>query len=144
MVRAARLSRFQNVSPIPLHLTPPIPLHLTSPRPLHVAPAIPTHNAPLDAPHNATFDVPHTPALGDPDATSPESDSSDDDPLVPTYEVEKIIKNGVTKEGEAIYYIKWKGFRYADNTWETEDNLSSDLVADFKRSAQYREPTGKY
>ena len=34
------------------------------------------------------------------------------------------------------YLVKWAGFRDEDNTWQKRDDISSDLINDFKASYQ--------
>lgn len=48
------------------------------------------------------------------------------------YEVEKICKFK-SKNGKRYYYIKWKNFPSNSNSWEPEENLTADLVAEYHR-----------
>ena len=48
------------------------------------------------------------------------------------YEVEKILKCKA-KKGKRVYLIKWKNFPSTSNSWEPEENLTEDLVADYHR-----------
>lgn len=48
------------------------------------------------------------------------------------YEVEKIIKCRA-KKGKRLYLIKWKNFPSTSNSWEPEENLTEDLVAEYHR-----------
>ena len=72
------------------------------------------------------------------------------------YEVEKILKCKM-KNGKRQYLIKWKNFPSSSNSWEPEENLTQDLVADYhqriseskksasvKRSASLIIPTGPH
>ncbi len=40
------------------------------------------------------------------------------------FKVEKILNSKELKSGEVKYFIKWKGYPPADNTWEPIKNLT--------------------
>lgn len=72
-------------------------------------------------------------------------DMSDDDEqdVENEYIVEKILDCRVKPNGKKEYYLKWKGYSDADNTWEPEENLECpDLIADFNER-QARQKAGK-
>ena len=40
--------------------------------------------------------------------------------------------------GKNYYYIHWKGYPVEDDSWELEENLTKDTLADWERSLTLR------
>lgn len=69
-----------------------------------------------------------------------ESEADNDEEVL--YEVEKILKKRKNpKTGKNEYFLKWKGFTSAHNSWEPEENLTDDLIQEF--NASYQTPKRK-
>jgi len=59
------------------------------------------------------------------------------------YVVEQILNHRVTKKGKLEYYLKWKGFSNADNTWEPAENLNCKDLVDAYESLRGKEKKDK-
>ena len=51
--------------------------------------------------------------------------------IMGVYEVERIVAKRI-KGGKAEYFIKWKNYSPAENTWEPVDHLPKELIAAFE------------
>lgn len=68
-------------------------------------------------------------------------DEPTDEPGTPEqFEVEEIKDKRILEDGRVQYYLKWKGYTDADNTWENEDDIDCDkLIREFNRALAEKE-----
>ena len=48
------------------------------------------------------------------------------------YEVERVVAKR-NRGGKAEYFIQWKNYSPAENTWEPAEHLSEELIVAFER-----------
>lgn len=52
------------------------------------------------------------------------------------WEVEDVVSHRISKKGELEFFIKWKGYKSSENTWEPESNVTNcdKIVEKFKKA----------
>ena len=71
-------------------------------------------------------------AIGEKHATTPENGNGTTEEEE-EYEVEKVVDKRINKD-KVEYWLKWKGYSSADNTWESEESLDCpELLQEYEK-----------
>ena len=57
----------------------------------------------------------------------------------PYYKVDCIMGTQLI-DGKPHYLIHWKGYEHTENTWEPEENLTREVLRDYRRNLRRRQP----
>ncbi|RUP04301.1 hypothetical protein BC936DRAFT_140547 [Jimgerdemannia flammicorona] len=69
-----------------------------------------------------------------------DQEEQEDEAVEDEYEVEKILKHRHMKKGPIQYFLKWKGYTDAWNTWEDKDHVAAEeLLAEYWESLSGKE-----
>jgi transposase InsO family protein len=72
------------------------------------------------------------------DDDEPTQDCIEVEAIEPEYEVEHILEYKVTREGQELYLVKWKGYDDSENTWEPPEHLENakQKITQFRKAAE--------